>query len=70
MLLAVPESTFSHYVCLVSKVGVLLGLRVVGSDICIEVGLCERIFHKMLIIKIYFLIFVPGNVPGRNACSV
>mgnify|MGYP003520777162 FL=1 len=53
MLLAVPESTFSHYVCPVSKVGVLLGLRVVGSDICIEVGLCERIFHKMLIIKIY-----------------
>lgn len=70
MLLAVPESAFSHYVCLVSKVGVLLGLRVVGSDICIEVGLFERIFHKMLIIKIYFLIFVSGNVPGRNSCSV
>ena len=65
-----PESTFFHYVCFVSLVGVLLGLRVAGSDICIEVLLCERIFHKMLIIKIYFLIFVPGNVPVWNACSV
>ena len=70
MLFVVPQSTFSHNVCLVSMVGVLLGLRVVGSGICIEVGLRERIFHKMLIIKIYFLIFALGIVPGRNACSV
>lgn len=70
MPLAEPQSTFFHYVCPVSMVRVLLGLRLVRSGNCVEVRLCERIFHKTLTIRICFLIFVSGIVPGRNSCSV